>query len=164
MTPTILIEKLAEFIEDKTKDIILEVRTDRGSTDSKERAAEVYKMDLPKKEDRSKRIPYILLQYLNGTDDKKPQDIAESISTVRIVIATYSEDAGKGKYDVLNIISRIRSELEKKCLIGKEFVLQMPLEYIVYPDGTAPYYMGEMITNWSIPTIRREMPDIWGSM
>jgi len=31
----------------------------------------------------------------------------------------------------------------------------------VYPDSTQPYYLGEMITNWSIPTIEREVTDIW---
>lgn len=164
MTPIFLLEELADFVEKKTKDIILQVRVRKGGVEDKERPAMVYKMELPNKDDRTQKIPYILLQFLNGKDDKKPQELEESIGTIRIVIATYSEDAGKGKYDVLNLISRIRSELEKVGIIGEKFALEKPLEYIVYPDNTAPYYLGEMITNWSMPTIKREMPDIWGSM
>ena len=62
---------------------------------------------------------------------------------------------------MLNVLLRIRSELEKAGVVGERFTLQYPLEYIVYPDSTQPYYLGEMITNWSIPTMEREVTDIW---
>ena len=50
------------------------------------------------------------------------------------MVATYSEDGGEGSFDVLNVLLRIRSELEKAGVIGERFVLQYPLEYI----GTSP--------------------------
>ena len=118
-------------------------------------------MGLPSKDDQTQKIPYILLQFLTGKDDKQEREPEESTCKIRIVIATYSEDGGVGPYDVLNLILRIRGELEKTGIIGKQFVLQKPLEYIVYPDSTPPYYLGEMITNWSMPTIRREVEEIW---
>ena len=160
MTPIILLDRLEEFVKKVTGDIKLQVKVrNLNPEEEKERAANVYKMRLPKKE--VQQIPYILLQFINGKDDKKEKEPEESMCAVRIVVATYSEDGGQGAYDLLNVILRIRSELEKAGIIGGQFVLQKPLEYIVYPDSTEPYYLGEMITNWSIPTIKREVEEIW---
>lgn len=161
MTPVFLLDELEKFISAVTNDIKLQVRVRGGQSDEKERAANVYKMRLPNKEDQIQKIPYILLQFLTGKDDKKDSEPEDSECTVRIVVATYSENGEVGAYDVLNVILRIRTELEKIGIIGGYFVLQKPLEYIVYPDSTEPYYLGEMITNWSIPTIKREVEATW---
>ena len=161
MTPIFLLDELEKFISAVTNDIKLQVRVRGGQSDEKERAANVYKMRLPNKEDQIQKVPYILLQFLTGKDDKKDSEPEDSECTVRIVVATYSENGEVGAYDVLNVILRIRTELEKIGIIGGYFVLQKPLEYIVYPDSAEPYYLGEMITNWSIPTIKREVEATW---
>lgn len=161
MTPIFLLDELEKFISAVTNDIKLQVRVRGGQSDEKERAANVYKMRLPNKEDQIQKVPYILLQFLTGKDDKKDSEPEDSECTVRIVVATYSENGEVGAYDVLNVVLRIRTELEKIGIIGGYFVLQKPLEYIVYPDSTEPYYLGEMITNWSIPTIKREVEATW---
>ena len=162
MTTINLLECLEEFVKEKTADIKLQVKVrNRNPQEVKERAADVYKMRLPKKEDQTEKVPYILLQLLTGMDDKQNGEPEESECKIRIVVATYSEDGGEGSFDVLNVILRIRSELKKAGVIGGRFVLHNPLEYIVYPDSTEPYYLGEMITNWSIPTIEREVTDVW---
>ncbi len=162
MTPIILLDRLEEFVKAVTKDIKLQVRVrNQNSDEEKERAALVYKMRVPTKEDQTQKVPYILLQVLTGKDDKKEREPDESNCQIRIVVATYSEDGDVGAYDVLNVILRIRSELEKVGIIAGQFVLQMPLEYIIYPDSAPPYYMGEMITNWSMPTIKREVEELW---
>ena len=46
MTPVFLLENLQRFIQEKTADIILPVRTRTGSNEQKERAAKVYKMGI----------------------------------------------------------------------------------------------------------------------
>lgn len=162
MTAINLLECLEAFVKEKTADIKLQVKVrNRNPEEVKERAADVYKMRLPKKEDQTEKIPYILLQLLTGKDDKQEGEPEESVCKIRIVVATYSEDGGEGSLDVLNVILRIRSELKKAGIIGERFVLQNPLEYIVYPDSTQPYYLGEMITNWSMPTIEREVTELW---
>ena len=72
MTPIVLLECLEEFVKDKTKDIMLQVRVRNQNPDEeKERAAGVYKMRLPNKEDQTQKIPYILLQVLKGEDRRK---------------------------------------------------------------------------------------------
>ena len=30
-----------------------------------------------------------------------------------------------------------------------------------YPDSTAPYYLGEMMTKWTMPIIESEVQQIW---
>lgn len=159
MTPVILLDSLEEFVKEKTKDIKLQVRVRKSEQgQEKERAADVYKMRLPKKEDQTEKIPYILLQFLTGKDGEVQEG---STCKIRIVVATYAENDSMGAYDVLNVILRIRSELQKVGIIGGYFALEKPLEYIVYPDSTQPYFLGEMITNWSIPEIKREVEAIW---
>lgn len=118
-------------------------------------------MRLPNKEDQTQKIPYILLQVLKGEDQKEERGPQESTCQIRIIVATYSEDGGTGSFDVLNVLMRLKSELEKVGIIGNRFTLQLPLEWIVYPDTTQPYYLGEMMTNWELPVIKREVEEIW---
>lgn len=159
MTAINLLECLEEFVKEKTADIKLQVKVrNLNPQEVKERAADVYKMRLPKKEDQTEKVPYILLQFLTGKDGEVQEG---STCQIRIVVATYAENDSMGAYDVLNVILRIRSELQKVGIVGGYFVLEKPLEYIVYPDSTQPYFLGEMITNWSIPEIKREVEAIW---
>ncbi len=172
MTPIELLDELKKFIEESTKDIILSVRPvnnkiipepsgkgkkEKSEEQPKSRAAEVYLMRLPNKDAETNRIPYILLQFLTGEDTQQAGNEPDSECKVRIVIATYSENASAGSMDLLNVITRIRIALLKKGVIGKQFTLRKPLEYVVYPDETGAYYLGEMITKWGIPTIKREV-------
>ena len=56
MTPVILLDNLEEFVKEKTKDIKLQVRVRKPEQgQEKERAADVYKMRLPKKEDQTEK-------------------------------------------------------------------------------------------------------------
>lgn len=161
MTAVILLDELKKFIEENTKDIILSVRTKPNSEEPNERPVEVHKMRLPDKEGETKRIPYILLQFLTGKDEQEEGKSLESECKIRIIVATYSEDGGEGAMDVLNVLTRIRISLLKDGVIGEQFMIKKPLEYIVYPDDTAPYYMGEMLTIWEMPEIEREVKNIW---
>lgn len=161
MTPVFLLEELQKFISSKTSDIILPVRTRTGSNEEKERAAAVYKMGLPEADDVQQKVPYILLKFLTGTDDKKAGEPEEDSCKVRIIFAVYSEDGQDGPLALLNLILRVRSELKKAGTIGGgQFALELPLEYIVYQDTTPPYYMGEMVTNWSMPVTQRDVAEI----
>lgn len=161
MTPVFLLEELQKFISSKTSDIILPVRTRTGSNEEKERVAAVYKMGLPEADDVQQKVPYILLKFLTGTDDKKAGEPEEDSCKVRIIFAMYSEDGQDGPLALLNLILRVRSELKKAGTIGGgQFALELPLEYIVYQDTTPPYYMGEMVTNWSMPVTQRDVAEI----
>lgn len=156
MTPIVLLDELKKFIEENTKDIMLQVKTKREET-KEERAVEVYKMNLPSKEAEVQQVPYIVLQYITGKDDQQEGQPQEAEARVRIVFGTYSEKEKNGSDDILNLITRVRIALLKAGVIGNQFILKKPLEYIVYPDNTPPYYFGEMMTIWAMPTIEREV-------
>lgn len=156
MTPTILLEALRDYIEEKTKDLILPLRVKTGATE-KERPPKVYMMNLPSKEDEIQQIPYILIKYLTGKDEQQPGEATESEARVRIIVATYNEDGQEGALALLNVISRIRLSLLKEREVGGQFRLIMPVESIVYPENTSPYYLGEIMTMWTLPPIEREV-------
>lgn len=161
MTPLDLLDALKAYIEEKTKDIILPTRVDRKSGDFKERPAEVHKMRLPTKEAETQQIPYIVLQYIKSTDNQDAGQRPESTCMIRIVIATYSENEADGALCVLNLLTRIRLAFLKDGMIADRYILKPPLEMVVYPDSTPPYYLGEMITEWQMPIIESEVQAIW---
>jgi len=177
MTPIVLLDRLKEFIQENTGDIILAVRPVKNKTlptpgpkpkskpepeEITHRAAEVHLMRLPDKDAETNRVPYILLQYLTGKDAHEPGEQPDSESRVRIIIATYSENDSEGALDVLNVLTRIRNALLKAGVIGNQFLLRKPLEYMVYPDDTQPYFFGEMISIWEMPKIKREVNTNYG--
>lgn len=161
MTPLELLDALKAFIEENTKDILLPVRVDRKSGEAKERPAEVYKMRLPTKGAETKRIPYVLLQYIKSTDTQTAGEPPESSCMVRIVAATYSEDGEEGALCVLNLLTRIRIAFLRDGVIAERFMLKPPIEMIVYPDSTPPYYLGEMMTEWRMPIVESEVQKVW---
>ena len=169
MTPIILLEQLSEFIQAETKDIILPVRIvknkklpDDSSDDAPDeqitaRAAEVHLMRLPDKDAEINRIPYVVLQYLTGKDEHTSSVGEDSSCNVRIIVATYSKNDSEGSLDVLNVLTRIRIALLRAGVIGSQFLLKKPLEILVYPDDTQPYFFGELMTVWEMPLIQREV-------
>lgn len=161
MTPIILLDDLQKFIEENTADILLEVKVRTGPATEKERAAKVYKLALPEKDDNTQQIPYILLKVLTGADEKKDNQPKSSDVRVRMIIATYSQNEKQGQLALLNLILRIRERLQKQHIIGGRFCLEYPFEYIIYQDTTPPYYLGEIMTTWSIPSIEREVQETW---
>ncbi|MBE6012087.1 MAG: hypothetical protein E7234_05970 [Lachnospiraceae bacterium] len=161
MTPLILITGLKNFIEDVIKDILLPVRVDRNSGENKQRMAKVYEMHLPDEDSETSQIPYVIIQFLKSTDNQKQGDNTEGSCMIRIIAATYSEDRQEGHMNILNLLTRIRISLLKERIIGKQFLLEGPLELIVYPDDTRPYYLGEIMVNFAMPTIEMEVQKLW---
>lgn len=49
--------------------------------------------------------------------------------------------------------------LLRQVVIGEQFTLDLEagLEVLVYPDDTAPYFVGEMISTWILPPVEREV-------
>jgi len=154
MTPLQLMKDLKKFIEKKTGHIMLYSKVTPEGEEKKSRSAKVYLMTLPTKETEEKQlVPYILLQLLTGKDDQKPGEKPKASCKIRIVVTTYAKDDNEGVFDVINLITTLRIELEKAGTIGKKYNLLMPLEYLIYDIDLSPFYGGEMMTNWSLPPI-----------
>ena len=107
-----------------------------------------------------KKAPYILHQVITGKDAQSPGNPSISLATVRTVFCVYHKDEQEGGLALLNLMERLRIAMLEEGIVGKQFVLdrEAGLESLVYPDNTAPYYAGEMISVWKLPIIERKVP------
>ena len=124
----------------------------------KKRPPKVFLMNTPDRSDTTSEIPYILIQFLNGRDKRETAENGrdkQSTVDVRFLIATYNTDGEEGGFQVIDILERIRSVLQMGEMLEHNYTLQSPLDYEVYPDYTGRYFLGEMDTTWSIPTVER---------
>ena len=156
MTPVDLVDQLKVFAEEKLENLLLPIRTP-PKEDAKYRRPEVFKMNLPDLPSQKEKAPYVVLQFVNGSDEQNDGEEDYSICKIRVVVCAYSDNLGEGSMHVLNMLTRLRTELLRERVLGKRYLLKLPLEYLVYPDNPAPYFFGEMMTVWEIPTIRREI-------
>ena len=82
-----------------------------------------------------------------------------SSAKVRSICCVYNDDEQEGGLMLLNLMERIRVALLRQVVIGEQFTLDLEagLEVLVYPDDTAPYFVGEMISTWILPPVEREV-------
>ena len=167
-----LLLALKEFIEKAIKDLKLPMRiqTNADKTaaitdpDSALRVPEVYLMRLPDSKEAKKKAPYVLVQLITTGDMQDERQIDDSYAIVRIILCTYNNDEQEGALALLNLAGRIRIALLKACVVGENNAFWLDktekLEFMAYPDDTAPYYAGEMIGVWHLPPIKREV-QLW---
>lgn len=158
MTKVALLESLKAFTKAATQTIILPTSKQKDTTESS-RPADVYLMRLPDGTAAKKKVPYIIHQIVTGKDNQQSGNPPESMAVVRSVFCVYSADEQEGCLALLNLMERLRIALERQIVIGDQFILDMKsgVETFIYPDNTAPYYVGEMSTTWEIPSIQREV-------
>ena len=160
MTRSILLDRLKEFTEAATKDILLPVMPQKeDQTPPSNRCAEVYRMRLVKSSSAKKAAPYIIHQIITGKDIQPIGDRISAIATVRSIFCVYNDNEEEGALSLLNLMERLRIALLRQVVIGKQFQLDLAsgMEMLVYPDDTHPFYAGEMMTTWRIPAIEREV-------
>lgn len=150
MTPRKLLEDLKEFIEAATAELYLKEKN-RGGEAPNERPPKLFLMRVPTKKEMQEQAPYVLLQLITGSPNATSDN---GTAKVRIVCVTYSEDESEGALSVLELITRIYTKILEQRQVGKYFAIENKLEYLIYSDDTAPYYIGELITEWETPTVR----------
>ncbi|GHV19104.1 hypothetical protein FACS189425_09290 [Clostridia bacterium] len=160
MTTFALLNAVTDFVEHFTKDIILETRGRDINDDERQpdgaSPPKVYQMRLPNEDSAFDFVPYIIVSVLTGTDIQEPGQEPKSTARIRIQCTTYSENHSKGAIDILNIIERLRIAFLTHREIGGQFQQISPLERIVYPHDTAPYFMGEMMVTFDLPPIHEK--------
>ncbi len=155
MTLVILLEELQKRLEEELKDMVLPVKSKRG--EEKSRPLKVYKMNLPNKEEQMKQVPYILLKVVTGKDEQSQGGYIKNTCNIRFIIVIYDDDAGSGEMALLNIISKIRFSLLENPILSRQFEALKPIEYFIYQEDTKPYYLGEIMTTWSLPEVHRKL-------
>lgn len=171
MTKVVLLEQLKLFTEEAVKDLLLPVSVQKGDAEPpKLRAAEVYQMRLPDSSAAKKKAPYIIHQVITGKDNYGPWPGATQVSgrynriplavaTIRSIFCIYNSDGQEGALSLLNLMERFRIAILKQGVIGEQFRLDLHtgMESLVYPENDAPYYAGEILSNWILPAMKREV-------
>ncbi len=161
MTKVILLEQLKEFTAASVRELLLPVAQQKEDKEPPPpRPAEVYRARLPDSRAAKKKAPYILHQIVTGKDAQPPGQRGTAEATVRTVFCVYHPDEQEGGLALLNLMERLRLDLLEQGVVGKQFKLdrEAGLESLVYPEDTAPYYAGEMISTWKLPVIERKVP------
>ena len=159
MTRSKLLNDLKLFIQDAVKDFRLPTVLQKGDTEVETRPPEVHKMRLPNSRDAKKVAPYILLQLVNGTDKQPHGKPSDSSAVIRIIYCVYCANEEEGAAHLLNVMDAVRIRLLKRVVVGNQFELDTDagLDTVIYNEDTAPYYAGEMICTFKLPTIEREV-------
>ncbi len=146
MTPLDLMDELKTFLEQVVKDYVLDCKI------SSDKIPQVVLGWLPVRTETRKNddagnpdFPYVVVQ-LETWEDKEDS----SKATVSFQIGTYSKDM-EGWRDTVNIMTRIRTALLYKRVIGRHFRLELPINSDLFDDQPYSYWIGAMTTNWIIP-------------
>lgn len=158
MDRTFLLDALKLRQEQLTKDMIMPVKPQKG-VETVDRAPEVFTGNLPDRASETTKAPYIVNMVLNSTFRQLEGEQPEGFCTIRSVVCVYNELHDEGAKSVLNILERIRINLQQFPILDRRYELDMEtgIQDVCYPDDTAPFFMGEMITVWKLPPVKREV-------
>ncbi len=160
MTANKLLDELKAASKKAVQDMLLPVALQEADTEQQYRTADVYKMRLPDSSSAKKKAPYIIHQVVTTKTVLSPgQRFPVTSTVIRSIFAVYGLDEQEGALLLLNLMDRVKIELERQAVIGNQFQLDLSagIETMVYPDNTAPYFIGEMSTTWNSRAVRREV-------
>nr|WP_145402963.1 hypothetical protein [Paenibacillus xylanexedens] len=162
MTPVSLMEKLKQFLEEKTTEMILgpdRVLPNVYLVDLPPRAAGDYEelTDIPATpSDRDERWPFIIITWGESDDD--------SVRESQIGMVFGCHGSGQSGYmDLLHLMEFVRIELLKETYEGWPCRIERPLSMGLHDEQADPYWTGWMTTTWVTPTIAEEVwKDVYG--
>lgn len=158
MSKVILLKELRTFTLEVTRDLIFPVAQQKEDKDPpKPRAAEVFCTRLPDSKSAKKKAPYILHQFLN---DKAVQPSGNQLgwtAFVRSIFCVYNPDEQEGGLSLLTLMDQLYLSLLERPIVGAQFTLDLEagMESMVYPEDSAPYFAGEMVTAWRMLPVKR---------
>lgn len=152
-TPNDLLDCINAELAELTKDLLLNVPGEKSRDTEPPRAPKIFGMYLDKKGDETKQVPYILTVIQTGHDEQRTGGNPESYCGVRLVFATYNENLGEGRRELLALISRIRIGLSKRKVLGGQYVLRGEIDWAIDPAYTGAYHYGEMLMGYEIPPL-----------
>lgn len=166
-----LLYALKAFTKLATKDLTLLVkRQSRDEGEPKPRPAAVHLMSLADMTSFEKKAPFILHQAVTSLDELtnankgtglKIQRELKCTAVIRSVFCVYHPDKEEGGLALLNLMETMRVGLLLFPLLDNVFEVDLDegISQMVYPEtgerGTAPYYLGEMVTTWKLPPVKR---------
>lgn len=157
-------DALKQWTEEQIKDEILPTKLEKGETESESRPATVYLMALPNGHTATKFAPYILHKKVTSEDIIGYQKPNRTLVTVRSIFCVYNEDPIEGNNMLLNLMERLRISFLKHPVLYKRFRMYTgdddgKISTVIYQEDIQPYYAGEMITVWEVPSVQEERID-----
>ncbi len=165
MDTVTFLEALKEFSLAQTENMIFPTQPQKGETEPQYRAANVYRQSLPNGHTATKYAPYILHKIVTGDDTIGSGKRNKSIITVRSIFCVYNEDAEEGSLMLLNLMETMRIAFLKYPLLDNRYRLYTGdedghVQRVVYQEDIQPYYAGELVTVWEIPSVQEEPPEM----
>lgn len=159
MTKLDFLDGLKAFTENAVKELVMPVRPQKGDTEQQYSTAQVYKMRLPDSTQAQKKAPYIIHQIITSEDQQANGSLPTSYVTIRSIFCVYNEDEQEGALMLLNLMERFRIAILQTQVVSNRYLLDMTqkVETLVYPDDTAPFFVGEMKSVWRMPPVKREV-------
>ena len=158
-----LLYAMKAFTEEAVKDLMLPVRMQKNDTTAERRSPVVFLMRVPDNSSATKKAPYILHQIITGKDEQQSGETSKRRATVRTIFCVYHEDGQEGGIALLQLMERWSIAVLKQHVIDNRFQVDLVkgMEELIYPDDTAPYYIGELVSDWSLPPVQREVTNLW---
>ncbi len=160
MNRVMLLEALKVRQAEDLKDLLMPT-VPKKDKPSVLRTVEIFKGKLPDRKSETEKAPYIVNAVLNSNFYRDPGEEPTSEVTVRSTLCVYNENNEEGTLMLLNLLERLRISYTKnpivdgvfECLFDKEH----PIQDLVYPDETMPFFMADQVTVWSLPPVEREV-------
>lgn len=166
-----LLYALKDFTTQTVKGLPMPVkRQKQDEQEPQPRPAAVYLAQLSNMTSLEKKAPFILHQAVTSEDvvgnankgtGRTPRPELQSIAVVRSVFCVYHPDEQEGGLALLNLMEEMRIALLMYPILNNVFELELKegINQMVYPEtgerGTAPFYLGEMVTTWKMPPVTR---------
>lgn len=103
-------------------------------------------------------FPFIVNRFMEGTDSQE-----SSMVTIKTLCGIYTAgDVAAGENDIANMVFRCRRLILQKRLLDDRYELELPLKWTLgdaedQHNQPYPFYGGEIVSRWSIPTIEQCM-------
>ena len=163
MTANEFLDDLGAFMKAATKNLRLPVHPTKENKKPEDRAPEVYKMRLPDKKSYQDKAPYLFNRIVLIEDHQHPGERGECKCTVCTSFCVYCDDEMQGALHLLNLMEDVRQEILRTQVISNMYQIDMDegMQFAIYDNQPVPFFIGEAVSVWKIPTIEREVSTKW---
>ena len=160
MNRVMLLEALKVRQTEDLKDLLMPT-VPKKDKPSELRPVEIFKGKLPDRKSETEKAPYIVNSVLNSNFYRNPGEEPTSLVTVRSTLCVYNPNNEEGVLMILNLLERLRISYTKNPILDNTFEMlfdeEHPIQDLVYPDETMPFFMADQVTVWSLPPVEREV-------
>lgn len=160
MNRVMLLEALKVRQTEDLKDLLMPT-VPKKDKPSELRTVEIFKGKLPDRKSETEKAPYIVNAILNSNFFRNPGEEPTSLVTVRSTLCVYNPNNEEGVLMILNLLERLRISYTEDPILDNTFQMlfdeEHPIQDLVYPDETMPFFMADQVTVWSLPPVEREV-------